>query len=231
MSEDRKNVGFDLTDGAAVLLLIVQATVAFYIDRFGPIGPIAVHFDLHGRPNGWGDHHALAMGVAVASAVTLLINLMLRLPLLTGGVGDDSRTNGIARGLILAASALVTTLLASLAFAPTTGLDAQRLPLIIAFLIFVVVGAFMGKASPNPFVGVRVYWTLRSRLAWDKANRLMGRILFFGGLIGLLATPFVNLDHDIAFVIAWLTIVAIGGSLLAIIESWRVWRADPERTP
>jgi len=231
MSEDRKKIAFDLTDAAAVLLLVVQAGVAFFIDRFGPIGPIAVHFDLHGRPNGWGDHHGLAMGVAVAGAVTVLINLMLRLPLFTGGVGDDKRTNGIARGLILAASALATALLASLAFAPDKGLDAQRLPMIIAFLIFVVIGAFMGKASPNPFVGVRVYWTLRSRLAWDKANRLMGRILFFGGLVGLLAMPFVDLDHDIVFVIAWLVTVAIGGSVIAIIESWRVWRTDPERTP
>ncbi len=231
MNEDRKNVAFDLIDGAAVLLLIVQGATAFCIDRFGPIGPIAVHFDLRGRPNGWGDHHALAMGVAVAGAVTLLINLMLRLPLLSGGVGDDRRSNGIARGLILAASALVTALLASLAFAPANGLDAQRLPLIIAFLIFVIMGAFMGKTAPNPFVGVRIYWTLRSRLAWDKANRLMGRILFFGGLVGVLATPFVNLDRDAVFVIAWLSIVALGGAALAIMEGWRVWRTDPERAP
>lgn len=230
MSEDRKNVAFDLTDGAAALLLVVQAAVAFYIDRAGPIGPIAVHFDFHGHPNGWGDRHALAMGVVALGAVTLLINLALRLPLFTGGLGDK-RTNGVARGLILAAAALVTALLASLASAPGGGLDAQRLPLIIAFLVFVVAGAFMGKASPNPFVGVRVYWTLRSRLAWDKANRLMGRILFCGGLIGALAMPFVDLDRDMVLVMAWLLAVTLGGGAIAIIESWRVWRSDPERIP
>jgi len=131
----------------------------------------------------------------------------------------------------VAVGALVTGLLASLAFANGTGFGQQRLPLTIAWLMFVVVGALVGKAAPNAFIGVRVYWTLRSRLAWDKANRLLGRIFFFGGLIGLLAMPFIDLDHDFVLVMAWLLIVVVGGGVLAIIESWRVWRTDPERIP
>jgi uncharacterized membrane protein len=230
MSEDPKP-GPDLTDMAVLVLLAVQAAVAVYIYRFGQTGPIAVHFDFHGHPNGWGDRQGLAIGVAALGAATLMITLMLRLNLFTGGLGSSPRTNAVARGLIVAIGAMVTALLASLAFAHGDSLNQQRLPLIFVWLIFVIIGAFVGKASPNAFVGVRVYWALRSRLAWDKANRLLGRIFFFGGLIGVLAMPFVDLDHDMVFVMAWLLIVAGGGGVLAIIESWRVWRADPERIP
>ena len=227
MSEDQKPGAGDLIDAAAVGLLAIQAAVAVCVYSLGPTGPIATHFDFHGRPNGWGDRTELAIGIAVLGAVSLLINLMLRQGVFTGGLGNSRRTNAVARGLIVGLTALLTALIASLAFAHGGGLGEQRLPLTLAMLMFVVVGAFVGKAAPNAFIGVRVYWTLRSRLAWDKANRLLGRIFFFGGLIGVLAMPFVDLDHDIVLVMAWLLIVVVGGGLLAIIESWRVWRTDP----
>ena len=231
MTDNQKRQGFDLTDAATLGLLAVQAAAAFYIYDFGPTGPIAVHFDLHGRANGWGDRNGLATGIAVLAGATLLINLMLRLKLFTGGMGDSRRINAVARGLIVAVGVLVTGLLTSLAFAHGAGFGQQRLPLTFTWLMFVIIGAFVGKAAPNAFVGVHVYWTLRSRLAWDKANRLLGRIFFFGGLIGVLAMPFVDLGHDFALVMGWLLIVAGGGGAVAIIESWRVWRTDPERIP
>ena len=230
MSYDKRRQDVDLTDAIALALLVVKGAVAVCIFRLGPIGPIAVHFDLHGQPNGWGDRNTLAIGVAMAAALTLMVNLMLRLNLFTG-LPSDSRTNAVARALIVAGGALATGILGSLAFARGSGLGGQRLPLTIAWLMFVIIGAFVGKSAPNAFVGVRVYWTLRSRLAWDKANRLLGRIFFFGGLVGLLAMPFVDLDHDFVFVMAWLLIVTIGGAGVSIIESWRVWRTDPERIP
>jgi len=231
MNEDKKPGAGDLIDAAAVGLLAIQSVVAICVYSLGPTGPIATHFDFHGRPNGWGDRTGLAIGIVVLGAVSLLINLMLRRGLFTGGLGNSRRTNAVARGLIVGLSALLTALIASLAFARGGGLEQQRLPLTFAMLMFVTVGAFVGKAAPNAFVGVRVYWTLRSRLAWDKANRLLGRIFFFGGLIGASALPFVDLAHDFPYVIAWLLIVAVGGGAIAIVESWRVWRADPERIP
>jgi uncharacterized membrane protein len=232
MSAHDTRTPLNLTDLAAGLLVAAQAEVAFYIYRYGPTGPIAMHFDIHGHANGWADRHAVAMGVAALCGVTALVSLMLQVGLFRqSAVSDMKRTIRLAQGLVLAIAALVTVLLASLGLAQASGLGQQRLPLTIAWLMFVIVGAFVGKAAPNAFIGVRVYWTLRSRLAWDKANRLLGRIFFFGGLIGALAMPFIDLDHDFVLVIAGLVIVAAGGGVLAIIESWRVWRADPERIP
>ncbi|MGD8809305.1 MAG: SdpI family protein, partial [Gammaproteobacteria bacterium] len=53
-------------------------------------------------------------------------------------------------------------------------------------------GALLGDSNPGGVPGLRLPWTCRSRLAWEKAHRLMGRVLFAGGLVGLLSAPFVS---------------------------------------
>ena len=232
MIEEQSSRRFDMIDAAAIGLTLVQAGLAAYVYAFGPEGRIVVHFDIYGHPNGWADRQALGIGMGVLAAVSLLINVAIRLG--AGGrpgAAGIQRTTSMTRTLLIAVGALVTALLASLAFAPGGGIGQQRLSLTIAWLVVVVIGAFVGKAAPNAFVGVRVYWTLRSRLAWDKANRLLGRILFLGGLIGLLAMPFVELGRGMSLVLVWFMIVGLGGGVLAIVESWRVWRTDPERIP
>ncbi len=101
-------------------------------------------------------------------------------------------------------------------------------PTLIAMLLATVIalkGAMLGKLKPGGVLGLRLPWTCRSRLAWEKAHRLMGRILFFGGLTALVASPFV---HYAATFVAIVAIVIIGVTAAAI-ESWHVWRNDPER--
>lgn len=79
--------------------------------------------------------------------------------------------------------------------------------------------------GPNALVGVRTPWTYASRLAWDKANRLAGRLFFWFGLLGFAAAPLVPQPAGMrAVVVATIAIAA-----LAVFESWRVWRDDPER--
>lgn len=232
MIETRKRAPLDLSDLAALALVAAQAAMAVYIYQFGPTGPIAVHFDLQGHPNGWADRHALAIGIEVLAGVTAAINLMLRIVVSRQpGFAEAKRTLALTQAVVLATTALFTTLLVSLALANGQGLNLLRLPLSFVWLIFTIVGAFVGKAAPNPFVGVRVYWTLHSRLAWDKANRLAGRIFFFGSLIGLLTMPFVDLSRGITAFLTELLVLVVGGGALAIVESWRVWRTDPERVP
>jgi uncharacterized membrane protein len=71
-----------------------------------------------------------------------------------------------------------------------------------------------------------VSWTKQSRLAWDRAHRALGRILFWGGLIGLATSlvlaPFTSLA-------LWPGTVAVAVTA-ALIESWRAWRLDPDRS-
>ena len=86
-------------------------------------------------------------------------------------------------------------------------------------------GAAAGRFKPGGYLGLRVCWTTHSRLAWDRAHRVLGRVLFWGGLVGL-ATGFVMPWP--ASIALYSATVALAASL-ALLESWRTWRDDPDR--
>jgi uncharacterized membrane protein len=86
-------------------------------------------------------------------------------------------------------------------------------------------GAAAGKFRPGGMLGLRVYWTMHSRLAWERAHRVLGRVLFWAGLAGL-ATSFV-LPTFVSLAL-WAATVALA-VLLALFESRRSWRDDPDR--
>ena len=90
--------------------------------------------------------------------------------------------------------------------------------------LFLVIGAVVGRIGPNPFIGVRTPWTYKSRLAWDRSNRLAGRLFFILGLAGLAGLLVLN-AHAL---LACLIVGIVCASAWAAYESWRVWRSDPE---
>jgi uncharacterized membrane protein len=95
----------------------------------------------------------------------------------------------------------------------------------LLWLALTIKGALVGKLRPNRVIGLRVPWTLQSRLAWDRAHRTLGRALFWIGLAGLASSlsipPALTMPLIIAAVVSALT--------LALIEARSAWRSDPER--
>lgn len=95
----------------------------------------------------------------------------------------------------------------------------------LMWVIITLKGAGIGKLKPGSAMGLCVPWTKQSRLAWDRAHRTLGRVLFWGGLIGLATSLVVN---PLVTVALWFITVALAVST-ALFESWRTWRIDPER--
>jgi uncharacterized membrane protein len=221
-------VRFRPIDYAAGGVILAQAALALAIAQFGKTGPLPMHFGLNGEVNRWGDRNELA---AIAGALTAFNALVyLALPALTRG--RDERNGGLgltyARAAVLAASSLVIALLSATGFGLVgEGGGGTTARMIMAFtaLITFALGALIGKAGPNPFVGVRTFWTLRSRLAWDRSNRLLGRLWFWLGLVGLIAAPLAPQPGGIMTMIG----LTLASAAAATVESWRVWRSDPER--
>ncbi|HEX5764127.1 MAG TPA: SdpI family protein [Woeseiaceae bacterium] len=95
----------------------------------------------------------------------------------------------------------------------------------LLWLVLTIKGALIGKLKPNGVIGLRVPWTLESRLAWDKAHRTLGRALFWVGLAGLASSlsipPTISMPLIIAAVVSAVT--------LALIEARSAWRSDPQR--
>jgi hypothetical protein len=96
---------------------------------------------------------------------------------------------------------------------------------VLMWAIIALKGAGIGKLKPGSAMGLCVSWTLQSRFAWDRAHRSLGRVLFWGGLVGLATTLVVPLLTSIAL---WFATVVLAGAA-ALIESRRAWRLDPDR--
>jgi uncharacterized membrane protein len=207
-------------------VVAAQAGLGLAIARFGPAHPIPIHFNADGVANRWGSRTEVA---------TIVVATALASALLAGVAGALSRRSVVARRdaagatraaqiVILIAASAVALLSAALAFG--WGAGGRSLTMFGLCAMFAAIGAYLGKVGPNALVGVRTPWTFTSRLAWDKANRLAGRLLFWGGLAGAAAAPVAPQPQGFrAMTFGVLAIAAI-----AVFESWRGWRNDSDRT-
>lgn len=211
-----------LTGVAAVSLISLGAWVALA----GPQGPLPVHYDAAGQVDRWGGRievGALLAGLGLLAAVA---------GGLTGLAVTRSDDKARRRGLMAAqAVTLIATVGAGIMIAVLSLSGAPQLlpawPMALVSLLMAAIGATAGRVGPNPVVGVRTPWTYKSRLAWDRSNRLAGRLFFWLGLIGLAAAPFAPQPLGLYALTAAILIAAA----LSVFESWRVWRDDPERQP
>jgi uncharacterized membrane protein len=210
---------------ALAVVASAQGLTALAILRFGHTGPIAMHFDLSGHVDLWGDRADAALVVASVAGVTLAGGLAMDALARRRGA-ENPASLAEARGLLMLVTSLACGLIAALAFqliaAPDGG--GSGMMAIVAGLL-TATGAYLGKVGPNPLIGIRTPWTFASRLAWDKANRLAGRLLFWGGLVALASTPFAAQPAGFQVLLAG----AIAIAAIVVFESWRVWRTDPDR--
>jgi uncharacterized membrane protein len=210
----------------AVAAVAAQAALAGLIWRLGRAGPLPMHYDIHGQVNRWGDRSEVAWVVLLTALGTVALYVLLPVLARPRTSGDaPGRSLPIARALLLVVALLISLMMTATGFG-LLGAGRSPLPLVAGFvsLIMLAMGFLLGKVEPNPFVGVRTYWSLRSRLAWDKSNRLFGRIAFWAGLAGLVSFPLTPQPLGLMLVTAALGV----GALAAVFESWRVWRNDPD---
>lgn len=207
-----------------VTLMIVAAGVGVFLA--GPLETLPYHYGADGRADAWAGREAIGAGIA---ALGLLAGL------LAGGMGaaaarapDRARARALRSGQVLilltfsgltlfAGVSSVTGLTSLGAAAPMAGLAA----------LFLLIGAGLGRVGPNPIAGVRTPWAYKSRLAWDRSNRLAGRLFFLIGLAGLAAAPVAPQPLGYQLLIG----AVVAAALLSVVESWRVWRTDPDRQP
>lgn len=205
-------------------LMIVAAGAGVMVA--GPTELLPVHYGLTGGADRWGTRTEI--GAVIAGLGLLLALLGFGLGMAAARSPDLPRRRALRAAQLVALIAILGVVLfaggASLSGATSI---AGGLPMAGLSLTLVAVGGFLGRVGPNPFVGLRTPWTYKSRLAWDRSNRLAGRLLFLLGLFGLAASAFAPQP---AGLIAFFTglIIAV---VWSVVESWRVWRSDPDRQP
>ena len=151
---------------------------------------VPIHWDLRGQINGWA---AKAPGMLMVPLTALGVTVLLRVltwfdPKLRRNAPPEGRMVAVLPIVRIAVLVLLDTIFfVQIVTALGTRLAGGRLIMNCVLVFFVVLGNYLGNLRPNYFVGIRTPWTLEDPETWRATHRLGGRLMFFGGLILLLA--------------------------------------------
>ena len=219
-----------LLDYLTLAVFGVQAAFALYIGVNGPTTPMPMHWNANWQVDRWGDRMEFATFTGGMAVIGFIAAAGLALAALRAeDQGDASRRRSmqIGQGLTVFLFAAIGLMIAWASLGHATVDSGPAVMTGALSLILLVTGAFLGRVAPNPLIGVRTPWSYKSRLAWDRSNRLAGRLFCLVGLAGLIAAPFASQPYGVMTLTAAALIVAA----ISVFESWRVWRADPDRQP
>lgn len=220
---------FTFLDAATVLTTVVIGTLALWTLTQAPNIPYPMHFNASGEIDRWGDRRELALLFGFMALMAAIIAGMMGW--YAGMSGDPARRRGLRTGQAVSLLAIggVSAIIgwASLGAAAGAAPPSIAWTMALTGLILVLVGAGLGRIAPNLLIGVRTPWSYKSRLAWDRSNRLAGRLFFWLGLGLILSAP---VAPQPAGSVAMFVLI-LGAAAWSVFESWRVWRADPDRQP
>jgi uncharacterized membrane protein len=199
----------------ALVLIAASAAVGVWAWRILPAGAdIATHFSVSGEPNGF---MSKGTGLAVAPIAGLLVVLLLAVaPRWTRG-GEALVRSGVYGILMIGAAAMFLVAEAALAMhALDPSFDVMRWIFVALGILFVVIGAVLGRIPPNGLAGVRTPWTLADPDVWARTHRFTGRLLTLGG-VALAAVATLGADH-VDLIVA-LVVCILGPALAGVIYS------------
>lgn len=212
----------DLATAAASLAILAYAA---WMLLSGPQGAIPMHYGADGAPTRFGDR--MEAGLVIGSMGLMLAGIGWGFAHYARRTDDPARRRGLLAGQLVTLLTVGATAAFMVMMMTGGALPSPALQMGGMSLLFLAVGAFLGRVGPNIAVGVRTPWTFKSRLAWEKSNRLAGRLFSLLGLAGIVAAPFAPQPAGMMVLIGGVSIAA----LWSVLESWRVWRADPDRQP
>ena len=211
---------------ATVVLSLMVGGLGAWTFLAGPTELLPVHWNASGQADDWGTREVVGAVLAGMAMLTLLLGGGMALA--AGRAEDPARRRalGYAQLVVVLSLPLTSLLIASASLSGATDISGA-LPMALISLVLLLIGAFLGRVGPNPVVGVRTPWAFKSRLAWDRSNRLAGRLFFIIGLAGLLTAPFAPRPLGLYALLGAILVAAVWSGF----ESWRVWRTDPDRQP
>jgi uncharacterized membrane protein len=199
----------------ALVLIAASGAVGVWAWRMLPAGAeIATHFSIGGEPNGF---MSKGPGLAVAPIAGFFVVLLLVVaPRWTRG-GEALVRSGVYGILLIGVAAMFLVAEAGLAMhALAPSFDVMRWIFVALGILFVLVGAVLGRIPPNGLAGVRTPWTLADADVWARTHRFTGRLLTLGG-VALAAVATLGADH-VDLVVA-LVVCILGPALAGVIYS------------
>ena len=227
-----KGLKWSAISAALMFLAIVWAA-----SQMPAEGTWAIHFDLQGNPNGYGDRKMSIFALALTAVINLSVyGFLAFVAKVMAGNESFEQSEKAYLAVWIGVAVFLTFLVAGMAWLMVdlskTG-EAASDPMETANLfvracmaavgcLCVVMGNYMPKTRQNAAFGLRTNWSLKSEKSWTKSNRFAGRLFLFGGLV-IIATSLFGSGPSAVAAVLFITLgTAVAGSYV----SWRVWRDE-----
>jgi uncharacterized membrane protein len=219
--------GFRWLNVLDLLLMVAIFAVAFWTVSRLP-ATVPVHFGFSGLP----DHFEPR---AQASWILFLLPIFFGFGylLLRGLSSLNAKAKQNKAVLEQVSSVLLVFALAlelGIGFAMLSGTAFDMLRLVLAGLgvLFALMGSALPRTRPNVFVGIRLFYTLSSDLAWQKIHRIGGWWMTVYGLV-LLGISLIPLERVAAFTVLTVPVVVFAGLFVLNARAKTFWTQDPLR--
>lgn len=177
---------------------------------------IATHWGPSGEPDGWS-----SKAVAVFAVPLFLTAIHLICIFATRSDKKNRGQNTKMMALTYWLTPVVSLIVNGMTYANALGreVDVIRLLPIVIGLLFLFIGNYMPKCTPNRTIGFRIKWTLEDEENWIATHRFGGKALVVGALI-ILATVFLPAKATLWTMMGVLLAVVI----VTIIYSYRFYK-------
>lgn len=185
---------------------------------------IAMHFDLQGKPDRYGNKSELLVMTIVLSVmcagIFFLLSNIYRIDPKRAAAENKDRLKRMGFVISIFLSAMTCFIIYS---SVKEGFDINLGYVFAGIgLLYCVLGNYMHTIKPNYFAGFRLPWTLNNEENWRKTHLLGGKIWFIGGLLIAIICLFLpNKAAGVVFLIFTAVMVFI-----PVIYSYRLYRHD-----
>jgi uncharacterized membrane protein len=206
---------------------MIAAMVAVAAVRWSSVPErIPVHWNAAGQVDGYGGRfEGLLLMPLIAIGLYLLLRYIPRIDPARRNYASFADTYLLIRVAMMVYLAFIV-LVTQLAIGHETSVPVGGLIVGAVGLLFIVLGAVMGRLRPNWFAGIRTPWTLSSTRSWERTHRVGGWV-FIG--IGALTMGLAPVGGELAIVA--MMVAMLLGVVGLVVYSYVVWRDDPDKVP
>jgi uncharacterized membrane protein len=149
---------------------------------------VPIHWDLHGKVNGWGTPlvaSALLPGIATLTYLLILVFDWGGMDFRAARAMSPSTTRQVRLFVLFLVGGIhVPVLWATLHGSPPS----STWVLLVLSLFLVFLGNLAPRLEPNAWAGIRIPPTLENRDIWKRTHRLFGKGLVVAGAVGIPAS-------------------------------------------
>ena len=141
---------------------------------------VPMHWGLNGQPDRYGSRWEALLFVPI---MLLVMSVVFGL---VGLVSGNRLKINATKGINIVAAAIVLFML--VIHKLLLSQDHAAIPNLIPFMLsglLIVLGFAIRGVEPNPFIGIRVPWTMNSPMVWRMTHDRASRLWVFAGAVGL----------------------------------------------